>query len=89
VPHCALTVQASSVQDLIMRFECAGRYMSTSTTVVQISACYIFYKAGIRSMLVLGRHKYNEEIIDSVCFQVHISSQNHGDMPTSRVMNIL
>ena len=51
--------------------------MSTPTTVVQISASYIFYKAGIRCVLVLGRYKYHKKIIDFGCFQVSISSQNH------------
>ena len=48
--------------------------MSTPTTVVQIFDNYIFYKAGIRCVLVLGRYK---RVIDFVCFQVNISSQNH------------
>ena len=60
-----------------MRFECAGRHMSAPTTEVQISACHIFYKAGIRCVLVLGRYRYNNSFIGFVCFQVHTSSQNH------------
>ena len=35
-------------------------YTSAPTTVVQISACYILYKAGIRCVLVLGRCKYHK-----------------------------
>jgi len=63
--------------------------MSMPTTVVQISACHIFYKAGIRCVLVLGRYENNKRIIDFVCFQVHTSSQNHdmnelSDLPWRR-----
>ena len=55
-----------------MRFEYAGRYMSTPTTVVQIFDNYIFYKAGIRCALVLGRYEHHKRVIDFVCFQVNI-----------------
>ena len=55
-----------------------GWYLSTPTTVIRICAYYIFYKAGISCVLVLGMCRYHKKIIDFVCFQVHISSQNHG-----------
>ena len=54
-----------------------GWYLSTPTTVIRICAYYIFYKAGISCVLVLGMCRYHNFFIDFVCFQVHISSQNH------------
>ena len=54
-----------------------GWYLSTPTTVIRICAYYIFYKAGISCVLVLGMCRYHNKIIDFVSFQVHISSQNH------------
>ena len=61
-----------------------GWYLSTPTTVIRICAYYIFYKAGISCVLVLGMCRYHKKIIDFVCFQVHISSQNH-EVPSSNV----
>jgi hypothetical protein len=54
-----------------------GWYLSTPTTVIRICAYYIFYKAGISCVLVLGMCRYHKGILDLGCFQVHISSHNH------------